>query len=371
MNLHFFDDSIGHYSNMTADRILKIDMDNNIIINLNTQCKIKSNKLIYINYKSKEFTELFDNNIERVFIHYYSKKMQNLLKSINKDIIKIWCFWSADFYELPKFIPEIMDEFSKKSIYQKANYKWKIYSFLKETLKKIQNKEYYLHNDYIKSINQFDYFACLLETDYKNVQNICNSKMKHLPWAYLSIEQSLNYTINNDFNTGDSIMINHSASPFLNHFEVIKKIEGFEVSNKIWIPLSYGNEFYKEKLIHALNKLNLNIEIEHNFLSNEQYNTKLNEIGFAIFNNKIQQAIGNIIPLIWKGVKVFLREENSVYKDFKNLGLNIYSIETLDINSFEPLSIFEKETNRKLLKKILSDEKLDLYYKNILMCEKI
>jgi hypothetical protein len=291
--------------------------------------------------------------------------MQHLLKSVDKKVVKIWCFWSADFYGLSKFLPDIYDDFSMKS-YIKPNVKWSVYTYFRERILRLLNKRYYIFEDYIKSMSSFDYFASFLLEDYQNVKEFSKSNMKHISWAYLSIDQAIGDNINSSFNNGSKIMIGHSASPSLNHYEVIEKLEKYKVKNTIWMPLSYGDIYYKNLLIKEIKNKNLKIEIEEEFIKLDLYYKKLEEVGFAIFNIRIQQDFGNIIALLWHGVKIFLRKENSVFIGLKKLGFYIFDVDEINADSFIALNITQREHNRKLLKTYFSDENVNNYYRTIL-----
>jgi hypothetical protein len=221
----------------------------------------------------------------------------------------------------------------------------------------------------LKSFEKIDYFISFLDTDYKFV--ITNKKTKYLKMSYVSIENILGDLYKQEANPGRKIMINHSADPTLNHFEAIEKLYSIQCEKEIWLPLAYGDEVYKSDLINAISKFELNIEILHNFIPLGQYNLKLKEIGIAIFNIKIQQAFGNIVPLIWLGVKVFLSKESSIYIDFKNKGIHIYEIEEISTKSLQNLDFDKITENRKILQSILSEEKVNEYLLKALNITKI
>ncbi|MGP4883030.1 hypothetical protein ACTXQV_67810, partial [Klebsiella pneumoniae] len=53
----------------------------------------------------------------------------------------------------------------------------------------------------------------------------------------------------------------------------------------------------------------------------QQYVGILINCGFVIMNHVRQQALGNILIMLYLGAKVFLREENPVYTFLKNHGV--------------------------------------------------
>jgi hypothetical protein len=92
----------------------------------------------------------------------------------------------------------------------------------------------------------------------------------------------------------------------------------------------------------------------------DEYNFLLNKTKIAIFNNHRQQAMGNIISLLYFGAKVYVSKYNSMYRFFKNNKMIIFSYEKdLKKEQFsEGLSVAEIEHNRKILSQIFSEERL-------------
>jgi isochorismate hydrolase len=74
-------------------------------------------------------------------------------------------------------------------------------------------------------------------------------------------------------------------------------------------------------------------------------------------NHLRQQAVGNIIIMMYFGAKIFLNKENPVYEFFKNKGAIIFSINELNnqvINT--KLSEEEIKKNRQILKEYWSED---------------
>jgi hypothetical protein len=367
MNIHLFNDSLGHYTNLTVKKINTIDNKNNLYYNFCSDTKNKISEIKYVNFNKFNIKKLNQElTIKRIFIHYYSADNQfivNKIKSINKNVVIIWCFWSGDYYNLPQFLPRLYGNFSSKYL-PKNNILNNQKLLLKNIIKYLIGKPYFIHNCYIKSFEKIDFFAAFLESDFKYVIN--NSKTKHLLFSYVSIENILGELYKEKPEPGRKIMINHSADPTLNHYEAIEKLYSIQCEKEIWLPLAYGDEVYKSDLINAISKFELNIEILHNFIPLDQYNLKLKEIGIAIFNIKIQQAFGNIVPLIWLGVKVFLSKESSIYLDLKKKGIHIYNIDEISSENLHNLDFDKIYENRKILMSILSEEKVNEYLQNAL-----
>ena len=164
-------------------------------------------------------------------------------------------------------------------------------------------------------------------------------------------------------------MINHSGDLIFNHFEVMDRIDHLKSKIDIVLPLVYGDKkFIKDfEMSYLISDSGFNITILKNKMNPNEYMNYLSSIDVAIFNSTIQQGIGNILPLLWFGAKIFLRESNPVYKDLILWGFHIESIhdESFDEKLLLPLKSDEILENRKLLVKYFSEQAVNDYYKNI------
>lgn len=366
MNLHLFMDPIGHYCSKFAARVGRIDPENNLIVNIN-EAQIKFEGVIEFKGYGKTFRKFLDSNknFSRVYYHYYNPIFQEvnfILKKKNPEIISVWCFWGGDFFSLPEFLEDKYLPFSssciKKTIVKRSNF---FRNNLTKLYHKIKGTIHYNYLSYIKSFQRIDFFAGYFYDDFEIVKNLSNANFKFHKFPYLSLDLILgNSYSDNGFYNSDSVMVGHSADPSLNHYEILEILNKREFSAEVYLPLSYGNDIYKEKLIKASKSFDLSIKIQSEMLPLDEYNLKQRSFGFAIFNVSHQQAFGNIISLLWFGVKLFLHENSSIYKEFKSLGFYIYEIANLnDESAFNPLSLEQKRINRELLNEILSSEKAD------------
>ena len=167
-------------------------------------------------------------------------------------------------------------------------------------------------------------------------------------------------------------MIGHSPSRG-NHYEIIQKLSTINPGYPILLPLSYGDKEYSNIIKESSEKF-INVEVIRKKLERNMYYEKLTEVGWAIFNVKVQQAVGNIIALIWMGSKVFLDKNASTYKDFLTWGIDIYSVQD-HLNEYElsnklslsRLRITGKKFWKNLMKKLLAKAGMSFFiFKKIL-----
>lgn len=363
MNLHLFMDPFGYYSSQFATRLERICAKDNLIVNINN-AKIEHEKIIYFDGYSKNFKNWVNDltELDRVYFHFYNPIFQQLNFQLRKRfsaLISVWTFWGGDFYNLPEFAESRYQNFSKQILKKKVLSSNNIFrQFAVETYYRLKGNVPYNHKKFIQSFNSIDYLAIYFPQDFENIVNYSKSQIKFFKFSYLSLSEILGeiYTWKN-IELGNKIMIGHSADPGLNHYEVIEKLSDLKCARSILLPVHYGNIDYKAKLLKGILQFKMKFEIVDQYYPLNEYNRKLLEVGIAIFNVNHQQAFGNIVTLLWLGVKVFLNEESAIYKEFSAAGMHVYSISTIKtLNDLNKLEKQEIDTNRKILASLLSNQ---------------
>ena len=136
----------------------------------------------------------------------------------------------------------------------------------------------------------------------------------------------------------------------------------FDLKNKkIICPLSYGDNNYANEIIRiGEQKLGNNFEPLIKFMPLHQYNNYTQSCSIVIMNHYRQQAVGNVLTLLWMGAKVFLDERNTLYHYLKRLGVYVYNIkQDLRPNKTDvlmPLSLKYQQHNRECLKNEVSQK---------------
>ena len=379
MDIHIFQDPIGHYTVSTCQRIhnLNFGVKKILFINITKSHDLEeSDLIIYLPEKWNKISHYLESleSINNVYFHNYNYISQHIIKIISSrfnEAVFNWVFWSAEFYNLPEI---------SSNYYIGKSFKFHpTYNLLKQVKfhlfhfrEKVLGRPYYSHRRFIQSFNNIKYFLSFLRSDYENVVNYSKSSLQYKLFSYLSFEQFLKEsgkserTIEKNHET--SIMINHNGDPILNHFDILERLIVLDGKFKLILPLAYGNIKYIDQLKEFCFK-NFNfsqIEFWDDFISPSDYSEKLLSINVAIFNISVQKGIGNILPLLWNGTKVYLREESPIFIDFVKLGFCIFSIQNdLTKESLAmPLSSAEISLNRSLLTKLLSENSVNSYYRD-------
>lgn len=356
-NLHIFNDQLGFFTNKTVNYFEQIYPEKNIYLNTAHHCKNKIDKIKYIPFSN--FLKENRNDYKLVVFHSYNYSNNGFISKIKKQCPNtkfVWIFWSHEFYQLPEFFSKLYTGFSRQYLLRKY-FSFYIEHFI-QFLKGNENQPFYFGLKYFKkSFAEIDFMCALMKGDF----DIAMQGVKNVNYKFVSYISTLDFpNIQVDlYENKNEIMIGHSGSPILNHYEIVKSLSDFNVKCKIHIPLAYGKKSYINKLKKEIFKTtnNLNIDFQEDFLTKEEYYKKINNVGVFILNSFCQQALGNIFFFLWVGTKVFLRKETSTYKTLKEKNFVIFSIEDDFNNKFnEPLSVEQKMLNHKLTVEMINDD---------------
>lgn len=156
------------------------------------------------------------------------------------------------------------------------------------------------------------------------------------------------------------IQIGNSADPSNNHIEVFNKLACYKDDKiKIICPLSYGSKKYREEVIKEGRRVfSENFEALTEFLTFEEYLKVLSKVNIAIFNNKRQQAMGNITTLLGLGKKVYIRSDITTWQFTIEHNLKVFDA----VKDFSDLLMLmnKDEVNKNIesVEKNFSEEKL-------------
>lgn len=303
-----------------------------------------------------------------IVLHYHNDVLGFLLEygKVNPDKVS-WVLWSGDLYNSPFFDRPIYlsktKAFTEGSILKRP----KGANWIKELLKFYLRRPGYF--TYKNSFQRVGTIASFFEGDVAHASRVFKKQYRHLPFALLSFEELVKgIPAEKISKPGEKILLGHAGVPENNHFDLFPKLENLAVNRLLVCPLSYGNSIYIEAVSNYGKSLfGDRFETIVDFLPRDEYYLKLSEMGFAVFNTLIQQAFGNILGLLYMGVKVFLNPENSIYQQLKGIGVTVFSIDELTEQSLrETLSKAQINSNQELLKINFSEDKVNEYYSRLL-----
>lgn len=326
---------------------------------------VKKDNIIIVERKHyKDLIGEFKRNMV-VFLHNLEEYKAQIVIESPEEIIFVWMFFGVEYYSY----------LDKSNVYGKLSSRYKnqwLKTFLKRKVEILFLKYYTFINNKIhprtlirKASQKIKYFATISKEDYNLVRDEVNKEFKHFVYSYYPLEFIIKeINIEDIQNSNNSILVGNSSFLSNNHFEAFQILNQFDVEDrKVIVPLSYGDSDYRNEVIKRGSEL-----FEEafapvlNFMPLADYNKMLSNCNIAIFNSYRQQAIGNIVALLWMGAKVYLDERNTFYQYLKRKKVIVFSINK-DLNSQNkdalcPLKSFEIEENRMILRKNLSSEVL-------------
>ncbi|HHQ4776988.1 TPA: TDP-N-acetylfucosamine:lipid II N-acetylfucosaminyltransferase [Aeromonas veronii] len=211
---------------------------------------------------------------------------------------------------------------------------------------------------YRLSIRNVRVFCPVLPEEFELVKNTIGlgKNTVYKPWNYASLDKHLLCRALEKKSLGRDILLGNSATATNNHIDVLLMLSKFPLENrKIYVPLSYGDSDYAFEVRRFINEndvLSKSCVVMSDFIPLDEYNKIVSSCGFVIMNQLRQQALGNIVSLMYAGAKIFLREDSILFSHFKKQGAMISSIQELetDIQAFNtPLSEDDIHKNQSIL----------------------
>ena len=306
INNHF--DKENHYFYIISknDSVYTLDRSNENIIEVTPFNKIESLLiLLKILYKS-----------EKIIIHGLNSKVIDIVFFFQPWLLSksYHVMWGGDFY-FPK-----QQSFFKKIIIKRMGH---FVTYIKGDYDLI--KEWYGTNG--------QYHECFMYTSnlYKE----------------FNIKESVHGTI--------KIQIGNSADATNEHFEIFEKLKKYKEEDIVlFVPLSYGDEGYAQKVIIKGKEIfGEKFKPLVDFMEFQAYLDFLGEIDIAVFAHKRQQAMGNIITLLGLGKKVYLRDDITPWKMFNDLDIKLFNVKNIEI---ELINNDIKTKNKQLVKEYFSKE---------------
>ncbi|WP_146490019.1 TDP-N-acetylfucosamine:lipid II N-acetylfucosaminyltransferase [Vibrio sp. T20] len=339
----------------------------------------KSEELRYI--KKSEFIRLSPEELERKdFNIYFKGVIAVVFHSLAHHNVKVpagiktlWIGFGYDYYDL------IYSDSDELLLNQTRKLKWSLnkIGFLKNKLKKVPllkvtNNIFKGVTSKINTVNKMDYFSPVLNSEYQLVkQSVSKFAPGFIDWNYGTLEDDLLRGFKDRKVFGNNILIGNSASFTNNHLEAFDLLTTLDIKNRDLVcPLSYGDLHYRNSISAIGEKLFTDrFNSLTDFMPIEDYINILASCSVVIMNHTRQQALGNIIIMLYLGAKVFLRKKNPVYDFFKDEGAVIFSIEDLELNpNLLHYEITDKDlaVNRQVLRKHWSRENIKFKTKELI-----
>lgn len=307
---------------------------------------------------------------QRIIIHYHNELIAYLLERADFPSNKvIWVLWSGDLYNTPFYDQQIYLPLTRTFGEQTIPKAPRGMQLVKERVKYLLGRPGFL--TFKNSFQRITFIATFFDGDLRNAERVFSKKYNLIPFALLSAEELLDpslFKVSLKNESSSKILLGHAGVPENNHLDLFAKLKVMDLPHSFMCPLSYGNPAYCSEILRQGNlHFGDRFEPVTRFLPREEYYTMISSAGFAVFNTLIQQAFGNILGLLFIGVKVYLHEQNSIFEKMKRIGVLIYSMEEMTIESLsQPLTSKQIEHNREILRNVFSNERVNEFYRNLI-----
>jgi UDP-2,3-diacylglucosamine pyrophosphatase LpxH len=307
----------------------------------------KQDNIIFIkkNLKSLQILMKYLYNSEKIILHGLFISQMNIILYLQPWLLKksYWVIWGGDLYHYK---------------FRKDDFNSDLYEFVrKKVIKKMGN--------IIPVASEYDYD--LAKEWYGTKAKKYNAFYPN-PIDYKFLDSLLKKE--KLTNNKTIIQIGNSADPMNNHIEILDILSKYKEEDiEIIVPLSYGNQEWAKEVINEGKKIFGNkFKALVEFLPPEEYGKVLNSVDIAIFNHDRQQALGNILALLYLGKKVYIKNDITTWKSLNQKGLKLYNthdLKNIDFNEIKNIKKSVIDKNREVIKKEYSEEKCIELWENI------
>jgi dTDP-N-acetylfucosamine:lipid II N-acetylfucosaminyltransferase len=267
----------------------------------------------------------------------------------------LWIGWGFDYYDLIAERQSLLLPLTKQlsiEVEKSLKLRTRVKKFIDSSFNQRRARTK------LKCIQRINFFAPVLSCEYELFSRAVDTstKPKFIDWNYGTLEDQYASILGEQWVTGNDILIGNSATATCNHLDAIKTVMKCETteSQKVIAPLSYGDAppAYKEavsKAGHAA--FGANFQPLTELMPLPDYLSILSNCGYVVMNHVRQQAMGNIISMLYQGSRIFLREDNPACRELRSRGFVINTIEELEASHElirTPLTSEDRENNRKI-----------------------
>lgn len=315
-----------------------------IFVFLSRANRVNSHNILTVDRKKKVIKLLnLMKNSDRIVIHGLFSKYLLLLLCLFPIFLKksSWVLWGGDLYYYK---------------FRSKTFKSNVYEMIRR-----------------KVISNLDQVIALVQGDYELVKKWYKTRAIY---QYSFYPNLINYDylekIKTNYNHSDTVtfQIGNSADPSNKQIEILEILSRHKSKNiEIVCPLSYGDQEWAKKVIGKGREIfGEKFRPLTEILSAEEYSQMLNSVDVAIFNHDRQQALGNILSLLYLGKKVYIKNDITTWDFLDGKGIKIFNTYEIPNLTFERLSAMDKtlgEKNAELVRNHFSEEKCVALWQNI------
>lgn len=289
--------------------------------------------------------------VDKVVVHFLDySKVCFCNQYVPQNVPVYWILWGGDLYN------GLLDHRGYKLLYTRRFYP--IRTNLVWLVKKAGYKRR-SEREILKFIStRILYFLADCRNEYLLLRKYLPEQTKgiqHRELFYYPVDDVLGPDLLDKWASGNKILLGNSASFTNNHEYALKILSKCSLNGKSVIaPISYGGSVKYKMHIKWLGEKLFGKQFRplETFLPLEEYNRLMLSAEVCIYGSWRQEAMGNIVIALYLGAKVFLSKYSPLLSWYKEMGIAIYELESINNEQLHtPLTQEQKETNRKILLK--------------------
>lgn len=278
-----------------------------------------------------------------VVVHYLSKAARLIVDAAPAPTNFAWIGWGADYYHLIKdrgglLLPKtraLVDELRRSQARSLA-------SIVGEAVEALHHPWQAARNvsakrrlarlgpgapDEHRLLDRISIFAPVLPEDYEAIQR-SHTRFSPLQvrWNYWT--EGFGATSDSTTASSRDILLGNSATHENNHLDALGLLAQAPLDDRrIICPLSYGDQAYGDEISARGRDIfgSQFVPVRH-FIDSGAYARMLQSCSIAAMNHVRQQAMGNIILMLWQGSRVFLNPASPVRAAMARIGIETYEI---------------------------------------------
>lgn len=325
--------------------------------------------LICFNEDIDEINCLFDKiNPKSLIIHAFHLEFARTILKIRIKLKIVWYTWGFDIYGLPKIKPHTYAPITDGYLLERTpNLRLRRlilkYGLLRKLYFNYNKKEVDRYSIIFKSLKKVSYMATYLEEDFLFFSKYYPNHLKFIYCPFSTIDQYVAGVKVNLLENPINILVGNSNSHESNHLDVFHKLNtsSLPADIKIFTPLSYsGDNDYKEKILDR-GKYLLGTKFVPlvDFMERGEYISVLASCSCGVFYHYRQQAMGNIIAMLYVGSRVYMSKINPAYNFFIKNDIKVFDFdEDFEKYSNNKLGIEQIKRNRLKLESIFGETKV-------------
>lgn len=155
------------------------------------------------------------------------------------------------------------------------------------------------------------------------------------------------------------IQLGNSATETNHHVEILKKLAKYRgKAFKLYVPLSYGDSRYAEKVIEIGYKyLGEQFIPITDYIPYDEYCDLISKMTVVIHNHQRQQGMGNVVMALQYGSKVYMNTSSPAWSALSKQGYVIYDQKEIGEISFESFVYADREALLANREKQLEEDK--------------